>query len=83
MSLTTFRNVSASPRDPVDTWPFEALVETLGSPSSMRFARAHGERWLAEWSAGSGCLMATPLRASSPSLWGALDSASRMTNATR
>ncbi len=29
MSLTTFRNVSASPRDPVDTWPFEALVETL------------------------------------------------------
>ena len=24
-----FRNVNAAPSDPVDTWPFEALVETI------------------------------------------------------
>ncbi|MFM8774936.1 MAG: hypothetical protein ACKOFP_14180 [Actinomycetota bacterium] len=29
MSAVTFRNVVASPSDPVDTWPFEALTETL------------------------------------------------------
>ncbi len=29
MTIHAFRNVDASPSDPVDTWPFEALVETL------------------------------------------------------
>ena len=29
MSAVAFRNVVATPSDPVDTWPFEALVETL------------------------------------------------------
>ena len=29
MSAVAFRNVVATPHDPVDTWPFEALVETL------------------------------------------------------
>lgn len=29
MSAMTFRNVVAAPSDPVDTWPFEALAETL------------------------------------------------------
>ena len=29
MSAVTFRNVVAAPSDPVDTWPFEALAETL------------------------------------------------------
>lgn len=29
MSAVAFRNVIAAPSDPVDTWPFEALVETL------------------------------------------------------
>lgn len=29
MSAVTFRNVVASPSDPVDTWPFEALAESL------------------------------------------------------
>ena len=29
MSSVAFRNVVATPSDPVDTWPFEALVETL------------------------------------------------------
>lgn len=29
MSAVTFRNVVASPSDPVATWPFEALAETL------------------------------------------------------
>ncbi len=29
MTIHSFRNVDASPSDPVDTWPFEALVEVL------------------------------------------------------
>ena len=29
MSAVAFRNVVATPSDPVDSWPFEALVETL------------------------------------------------------
>jgi len=29
VSAVAFRNVVATPSDPVDTWPFEALVETL------------------------------------------------------
>jgi DNA-binding transcriptional regulator YiaG len=29
MSAPSFRNVEASPHDPVATWPYEALVETL------------------------------------------------------
>ncbi len=29
MSALSFRNVEASPDDPVATWPYEALVETL------------------------------------------------------
>lgn len=29
MTIQAFRNVDASPSDPVDTWPFEALVEVL------------------------------------------------------
>ena len=29
MSAVSFRNVQASPHDPVGTWPYEALVETL------------------------------------------------------
>jgi DNA-binding transcriptional regulator YiaG len=29
MSAVGFRNVEASPHDPVATWPYEALVETL------------------------------------------------------
>jgi len=29
VSIVDFRNVIAAPSDPVETWPFEALVETL------------------------------------------------------
>jgi DNA-binding transcriptional regulator YiaG len=29
VSAVAFRNVVATPSDPVDSWPFEALVETL------------------------------------------------------
>lgn len=49
MSAIAFRNVEASADEPVDTWPYEALVETLerGLVQDWRpvFAEIRGRPW--------------------------------------
>ena len=67
-----FRNITASPDDPVDTWPFEgilAAVERGTLPDWRRLAAAiRADPWV-RWPSRSSKLSACPARTARPSSW--------------
>ncbi len=51
-----FRNIDASPADPVESWPTEAVITALerggcptGTDWAKRSGQSRGDWWHAEW----------------------------------